>query len=121
MRRPIGLTEEDFERPMICIANSWTEAQRCNYHLRELAQEVKRGVRDASGTPLEFNTIAVNDAIGMGHEGMKASLISREVIADSIELCGVAYQLDARVTRGEDDKSLPACIKAVAGITLLSH
>ena len=120
MLRAIGLTDEDFERPIIGIANTWTEAQPCNYHLRELAQEVKRGVRDAGGTPLEFNTIAVNDAIGMGHEGMKASLISREVIADSIELCAVAYQFDALVAIGACDKTQPACIMALARLNLPS-
>jgi len=104
MLRAIGLTDEDLERPIVGIANTWVEAQPCNYHLREVAQKVKEGVRDAGGTPLEFNTIAVNDAIGMGHEGMKASLISREVIADSIELGAVGYQFDALVTIGGCDK-----------------
>src|SRR5438132_6949705 len=118
MLRAIGLTDEDFDKPIIGIANTWVEAQPCNYNLRELANEVKRGVRDAGGTPLEFNTIAVNDAIGMGHEGMKASLISREVIADSIELCAVAYQFDALVTIGACDKTQPACIMAIARLNL---
>ncbi len=120
MLRAIGLTDEDFERPIIGIANTWTEAQPCNYHLRELAQEVKRGVRDAGGTPLEFNTIAVNDAIGMGHEGMRASLVSREVIADSIELCAIAYQFDAIVAMGACDKTQPACVMAMARLNLPS-
>jgi dihydroxy-acid dehydratase len=77
MLRAIGLKDEDFERPIVGIANTWTEAQPCNFHLRELAQKVKEGVRAAGGTPLEFNTVAVNDAIGMGHEGMRTSLVSR--------------------------------------------
>src|SRR5580698_6767947 len=81
MLRAIGLTDDDLERPIIGIANTWIEAQPCNYHLRELSKRVKDGVREAGGTPLEFNTIAINDAMAMGHEGMKASLISREVIA----------------------------------------
>src|SRR5690606_1711939 len=85
MFRATGLDDEDLARPLIGIANTWTEAQPCNFHLRDLAEHVKRGVRDAGGTPLEFNSVAVNDAIGMGHEGMKASLVSRELIADSIE------------------------------------
>ena len=72
MLRAIGLTDEDFDKPFIGIANTWVEAQPCNYDLRELANEVKKGVRDAGGTPLEFNSIAINDAIAMGHEGMKA-------------------------------------------------
>jgi len=120
MLRAIGLTDEDLERPIVGIANTWVEAQPCNYHLREIAQKVKEGVRDAGGTPLEFNTIAVNDAIGMGHEGMKASLISREVIADSIELGAVGYQFDALVTIGGCDKTQPACVMAMARTNLPS-
>ena len=120
MLRAIGLTDEDFEKPIIGIANTWVEAQPCNYHLRDLAQKVKEGVRDAGGTPLEFNTIAINDAIAMGHEGMKASLISREVIADSIELSAVGYQFDALVTIGGCDKTQPACVMAMARTNLPS-
>jgi len=120
MLRAIGLTDEDFERPIIGIANTWTEAQPCNYHLRELAKKVKDGVRAAGGTPLEFNAVAVNDAIGMGHEGMKASLISREVIADSIELGAIAYQFDGLVTIGGCDKTQPACVMAMARVNIPS-
>ena len=120
MLRAIGLTDEDFDKPIIGIANTWVEAQPCNYNLRELANEVKRGVRDAGGTPLEFNTIAINDAIAMGTEGMKASLISREVIADSIELCAVGYQFDGLVTIGGCDKTQPACAMAMARVNLPS-
>ncbi len=118
--RAIGLTDDDLERPIIGIANTWVEAQPCNYHLREVAQRVKEGVRDAGGTPLEFNTIAVNDAMAMGHEGMKASLISREVIADSIELGVVGYQFDALVTIGGCDKTQPASVMAMARTNLPS-
>ena len=120
MLRAIGLTDEDLERPIIGIANTWVEAQPCNYHLREVAQKVKEGVRAAGGTPLEFNTIAVNDAIGMGHEGMKASLVSREVIADSMELGAIGYQFDALVTIGGCDKTQPACVMAMARTNLPS-
>lgn len=120
MLRAIGLTDEDFERPIVGIANTWVEAQPCNYHLRDLAAKVKQGVRDAGGTPLEFNTIAINDAIAMGHEGMKASLVSREIIADSIELCAVGYQFDALVTIGGCDKTQPACVMAMARTNLPS-
>ena len=120
MLRAIGLTDRDFERPIIGIANTWSEAQPCNYHLRSLAEIVKRGVRDAGATPLEFNVVAVNDALGMGHEGMKASLISREVIADSIELAAIAYQFDALVTLGGCDKTQPACVMAMARLNLPS-
>jgi dihydroxy-acid dehydratase len=118
MLRATGLSDEDLERPIIGIANTWTEAQPCNFHFRELAQIVKEGVREAGGTPLEFNTVAVNDAIGMGHEGMKASLISREVIADSIELAAVAYQFDGLVAIGGCDKTQPACVMAMARLNL---
>ncbi len=120
MLRAIGLTDEDFDKPIVGIANTWVEAQPCNYNLRELAEHVKRGVRDAGGTPLEFNTIAINDAMAMGHEGMKASLISREVIADSIELATVGYQFDAIVTIGGCDKTQPASAMAMARLNVPS-
>ena len=120
MLRAIGLTDEDFDKPIVGIANTWVEAQPCNYNLRELAEQVKRGVRDAGGTPLEFNTIAINDAMAMGHEGMKASLISREVIADSIELATVGYQFDAIVTIGGCDKTQPASAMAMARLNVPS-
>jgi dihydroxy-acid dehydratase len=120
MLRAIGLTDEDFDKPIIGIANTWVEAQPCNYNLRELAVKVKQGVRDAGGTPLEFNTIAINDAIAMGHEGMKASLISREVIADSIELATVGYQFDGIVTIGGCDKTQPASAMAMARLNVPS-
>ncbi|HVB95787.1 MAG TPA: dihydroxy-acid dehydratase [Nitrososphaerales archaeon] len=118
MLRAIGLTDEDFDKPIIGIANTWIEAQPCNYNLRELAEHVKKGVRDAGGTPLEFNSIAINDAMAMGTEGMKASLISREVIADSIELCAVGYQFDGLVTIGGCDKTQPASAMALARVNL---
>src|SRR6202522_2770264 len=86
MFKAIGFTDEDLRKPLIGIANTWIETMPCNYNLRELAAHVKRGVREAGGTPMEFNTIAISDGITMGTEGMKASLISREVIADSVEL-----------------------------------
>ncbi len=120
MFRAIGLTDEDLGRPIIGIANTWAETQPCNYHLRDLAEKVKQGVRDAGGTPLEFNTIAVNDAIAMGHEGMKTSLVSREIIADSIELAALAYQFDALVTIGGCDKTQPACVMAMARLNIPS-
>src|ERR1041385_2356812 len=89
-----GLTDEDLSRPLIGIANTWTEIGPCNFQLRRLSAKVKEGIRAAGGTPLEFNTIAVNDGISMGTEGMKASLVSREVIADSIELVARGHLLD---------------------------
>ena len=84
MLRAVGLSDEDFEKPLIGIANTWTDATPCNVHLRDLASAVREGVIDAGGTPLEFNTIAVSDGITMGTSGMRTSLVSREIIADSI-------------------------------------
>ena len=86
MYKAVGYDDEALSRPLIGIANTWTEIGPCNYHLRALAEHVKRGVREAGGTPFEFNTVVVSDGITMGTEGMKTSLVSREVIADSIEL-----------------------------------
>jgi dihydroxy-acid dehydratase len=120
MLRAVGLRDEDFQRPLIGIANTWTEAQPCNFHLRQLAEHVKRGVRDAGGTPLEFNVVAVNDAIGMGNEGMRTPLVSREVIADSIELAAVGYQFDALVTIGACDKTIPGSVMAMLRLNVPS-
>ena len=120
MLRSIGFTDKDFSKPLIGIANTWVASQPCNYHLKELAKEVKRGITKAGGTAFEFNTIAINDAIAMGHEGMRASLVSREVIADSIELCTIGYQLDALVTIGGCDKTQPACAMAMARLDIPS-
>jgi len=120
MLRATGLDDEDLQRPLIGIANTWTEAQPCNYHLRELAEYVKQGVRDAGGTPLEFNAVAVNDAIGMGHEGMKASLVSRELIADSIELAAAGYAFDAIVAIGACDKTIPGSVIGLARVNVPS-
>src|SRR5665213_675880 len=86
MLKAIGFTDEDLKRPIIGIANTWTEIGPCNYHLRELAEHIKQGIREAGGTPMEFNTVSISDGITMGSEGMRTSLISREIIADSIEL-----------------------------------
>ena len=103
----IGYTDEDLSRPIIGIANTWIEAMPCNFHLRTLAVKVKEGVRAAGGTPMEFNTIAVSDGITMGTEGMKASLVSREIVADSIELVGRGYMFDAMIALVGCDKTLP--------------
>ena len=86
MLKATGLNDADLEKPLIAVANTWTDATPCNLHLRELGAKVKEGIRAAGGTPIEFNTIVVSDGISMGTEGMRASLVSREVIADSIEL-----------------------------------
>ena len=109
----IGFSDEDLARPIIGIANTWTGTMPCNYNLRGLAEKVKEGVRAAGGTPMEFNTIAISDGITMGTEGMKASLVSRELIADSIELVGRGHMFDAVVALVGCDKTIPAGAMAV--------
>jgi dihydroxy-acid dehydratase len=106
--KAIGFTDADIARPIVGVANTWTETMPCNFGLRTLAEHVKRGVREAGGTPMEFNTIAISDGITMGTEGMKASLVSREVIADSIELMGRGHMFDALVVLVGCDKTIPA-------------
>ena len=108
MLKAIGFTDEDLKKPIIGIANTWIETMPCNYNLRALAEYVKQGVREAGGTPMEFNTIAISDGITMGTEGMKASLISREVIADSIELVARGHMFDGIITLVACDKTIPA-------------
>src|SRR5438105_5667128 len=106
--KAIGYSDEDLEKPIIGIANTWTETMPCNFNLRQLAARIKEGVRAAGGTPMEFNTVAVSDGITMGTEGMKASLVSRELIADSMELMTRAYFFDALITLVACDKTIPA-------------
>jgi len=120
MYKAMGLTDEDIARPFVGIANSGNEATPCNIHLGKLAEYAKAGVRDANGTARMFSTIAVSDGISMGHEGMKASLVSREVIADSIELMVHAHQYDALVCIAGCDKSLPGSMMAMARLNLPS-
>ncbi len=103
----IGFSEADLARPIVGIANTWIETMPCNFHLRELAVKVKEGVRAAGGTPMEFNTVAISDGITMGTEGMKASLVSREMVADSIELVARGYMFDAVVALVGCDKTIP--------------
>jgi dihydroxy-acid dehydratase len=110
----IGFDEDALSRPTVGIANTWIEAMPCNFHLRGLAERVKAGVRAAGGTPLEFNSIAISDGITMGTEGMKTSLVSREVIADSIELTARGYQFDALVLLSGCDKTIPGSVMAMA-------
>jgi dihydroxy-acid dehydratase len=107
MLKAIGFTDEDLARPLVGVANTWIETMPCNFNLRRLAEQVKAGIRAAGGTPMEFNTIAIADGVVMGTEGMKTSLISREVIADSIELVGRGYLFDAMVCLAGCDKTLP--------------
>jgi dihydroxy-acid dehydratase len=113
MYKAAGYSDDDMSKPMIGIANTWTEIGPCNYHLRRLAEFVKQGVRDAGGTPLEYNTITVSDGITMGSEGMKTSLVSREVIADSIELVARGHMLDGVVAMTGCDKTTPGAILAL--------
>jgi dihydroxy-acid dehydratase len=114
MLRAIGMTEEDFSKPQIGVASSWNEVTPCNLPLARLARLAKEGVREAGAFPIEFTTIAVSDGISMGHEGMRASLVSREVIADSVETVMHAERLDGMVTLAGCDKSLPGMVMAAA-------
>src|SRR5436309_175356 len=106
--KAIGYSDEDLQKPIVGIANTWTETMPCNFNLRQLAARIKEGVRAAGGTPMEFNTVAVSDGITMGTEGMKASLVSRELIADSMELMARGYFFDAMITVVACDKTIPA-------------
>jgi dihydroxy-acid dehydratase len=118
MFHAMGFTDEQIARPHIGVASSWNEITPCNFHLNHLAKKVKEGVTAAGGTPFEFGTIAVSDAIAMGHEGMKASLVSREVIADSVELMALAERFDGLVTIAGCDKSLPGMLIALARLNI---
>jgi dihydroxy-acid dehydratase len=118
MLRAAGLQDEDFTKPLIGIANTWIEIGPCNYHLRELAVHVRDGIRAAGGTPLEFNTVSISDGITMGTEGMRASLISREVIADSIELVTRGNLLDGLVVLVGCDKTIPGGAMALARLNI---
>ena len=118
MLRATGLKDDDLKKPLIGVASSWNEVTPCNLHLDVDAKDVKTGVRAASGTPIQFTTIAVSDAIAMGHEGMKASLISREIIADSVELMVIAEAFDGLVAIAGCDKSLPGMMLALARLNV---
>src|SRR6202171_4503675 len=107
MLKAIGFTDEDLKKPIIGVANTWIETMPCNFNLRELAEHVKAGVRAAGGTPMEFNTIAISDGVTMGTEGMKASLVSRDIIADSIELVARGHMFDGVVALVACDKNIP--------------
>ena len=120
MLKAVGFTDEDLSRPIVGVANTWTEIGPCNYHLRELAAKIKEGIRAAGGTPMEFNTITVSDGITMGTEGMKTSLISRELIADSIELVARGNMFDALVAISGCDKTIPGTVMALARLNIPS-
>ena len=118
MLRACGLKDDDFQRPFVVVANTWIEIGPCNYHLRELAEHVKAGIRAAGGTPLEFNTVSISDGITMGTEGMRTSLVSREVITDSIELVARGNLFDALVVLVGCDKTIPAGIMALVRLNI---
>src|SRR5579863_2819113 len=120
MLKATGLTDDDLARPLVAVANTWTEVTPCNFHLRHLAERVKEGIRAAGGTPIEFDTITISDGITMGTEGMKASLVSREVIADSIELFVRAHAFDAVMAICGCDKTIPGTVMALARLNLPS-
>src|SRR5579871_1825089 len=118
MLKAIGLSDADLSKPIIGIANTWTEIGPCNFHLRRLSAKVKEGVRAAGGTPLEFNTVSISDGITMGTSGMKASLVSREIIADSIELEAVGNYFDGLIALTACDKTMPGSIMALARVNI---
>src|SRR5499425_3110469 len=118
MLRACGLKDDDFQKPLIGVANTWIEIGPCNFHLRDLAAYVKEGIRAAGGTPLEFNTVSISDGITMGTEGMRASLISREVIADSIELVSRGNLLDGLIVLVGCDKTIPGGVMALARLNI---
>jgi dihydroxy-acid dehydratase len=116
--KAVGYTDEDLRKPIVGIANTWTETMPCNFNLRQLAARIKEGVRAAGGTPMEFNTVAISDGITMGTEGMKASLVSREVIADSMELMARGYMFDAMIALVACDKTNPAGAMALLRLNI---
>ena len=118
MLKAVGFTDDDLRRPLVGVANTWIEIGPCNYHLRELAAEVKAGIRAAGGTPLEFNTVSISDGITMGSAGMKASLVSREVVADSIELVARGNLFDGIVVLVGCDKTIPGGVMALVRLDI---
>ena len=118
MLKAVGFTDADLKKPLIGVANTWTEIGPCNYHLRDLAEQVKVGIREAGGTPMEFNTVSISDGITMGSEGMKASLVSREVIADSIELVARGNLFDGIVILVGCDKTIPGGVMALVRLNI---
>ncbi|MCH6544906.1 MAG: dihydroxy-acid dehydratase [Deltaproteobacteria bacterium] len=120
MLKGVGFTDQDLARPLVGVANTWIEVMPCNVHLRRLSAKVKEGIRAAGGTPIEFNTVAISDGISMGTEGMKASLVSREVVADSIELVIRGHLFDAVVALSGCDKTIPGTVMALARLNLPS-
>ena len=120
MLRAVGMTDDDWDKPQIAIANAWNDVTPCNMTLRKLAEHTRAGILAAGGFPMEFGTITVSDGISMGHEGMRASLVSREVITDSVECVMHAERLDGFVGLAGCDKSIPAMLMAAARLDLPS-
>src|SRR5581483_11387041 len=120
MMKAVGFTDEDLARPQIGVAHCWIGTMPCNWNHRELAQKVMDGIRAAGGTPIEVNTIAINDAITTGTEGMKTSLVSRELIADSVELVARGHMFDAVIALSGCDKTIPGTVMALARLDLPS-
>src|SRR2546428_11986155 len=118
MMRAVGYGDDDFKQPLVGVAHAWIEIMPCNFNHREQAEWVKEGIREAGGTPVEMNTIAISDGIAMGTEGMKASLVSREAVADSIELATRGHLLDALVCISGCDKTIPGMVMALARLDL---
>src|SRR4051794_30517430 len=116
----IGLTDDDLSKPIIGVANTWIGTMPCNFHLRRLSEKVMEGIRAAGGTPLEYNTIAISDGITMGTEGMKTSLVSREVVADSIELVARGHLFDGVIALSGCDKTIPGTVMALARLDVPS-
>src|SRR6266480_2593616 len=120
MLKAIGFTDEDLAKPIVGVATTWIETMPCNYNQRRLAEFVKEGIRAAGGTPMEFNTISISDGVTMGTEGMKTSLVSREVVADSIELVARGHLFDGLVCLVGCDKTIPAAVMALCRLNIPS-
>src|SRR5512146_839975 len=118
MLKAVGFTDEDLRKPIIGVANTWIEIGPCNYHLKEIAEQVKAGIRKAGGTPMEFCTVSISDGITMGSEGMRCSLVRREVIADSIELVSRGNLFDGLVVLVGCDKTIPGGVMALARLDI---
>src|SRR5438093_11731634 len=120
MLKAVGFTDDDLAKPLIGVATTWIGTMPCNLNQRELAEHAKRGIREAGGTPMEFNTISISDGVSMGTEGMRASLVSREVIADSIELVARGHLFDGLVCLVACDKTNPGAVMALARLDIPS-
>ena len=118
MLKAVGFSDDDLARPLVGVSTTWIETMPCNYNQRRLAEFVKEGIRAAGGTPMEFNTVSVSDGVTMGTEGMKASLVSREIVADSVELVARGHMFDGIVTISGCDKTIPAMAMVVGRLNI---